>query len=204
MDEPQIIYALDLLGTASFAFSGILRGFHRKPDPVGMAIIAGATALGGGTVRDVILDRPPSMIADPAYLVVILATVGISALFPRLLQREEGFFKYADAAGLGIFSAIGATLAWDKGLNPLAVVFVAALTGAGGGVVRDVLLGEMPLVMYKDIYISAVAAGALALLAVRWAGGGPGAGFVAAMVVTIAIRVLALLRRWSLPRVSPP
>ena len=196
----NIRYALDLFGTAAFAFSGVLRGFHRKPDIVGMAILATATALGGGILRDAILGARATMLADPVYLLVILGTVLVSALTPARLRRGEAFFKYCDAVGLGIFSAIGATLALNDGLNALAVVFVAAITGAGGGIVRDVLLGEMPLVLYKEIYISAVAAGALALLAVRGLGGGADLAFLAGMAVTVVIRVLAIWRNWSLPR----
>ncbi len=200
MADSTLIYALDLVGTASFAFSGVLRGFHRKPDPVGMTVLATATAVGGGMVRDVILDRPASMLADPAYLSVILAAVAVSMLVPGLLRRRRAFFKYFDAVGLGIFSAIGGTLAVEAGLNPLSVLFVAAITGTGGGIIRDVLLREVPLVLYKEVYASAVVAGAAGLVLIRYLGGGVYAGFFTALAVTLVIRVLAIWRNWSLPR----
>ncbi len=200
MNDRTFIYALDLLGTASFAFSGVLRGFERRPDFIGMVILAGVTALGGGIVRDAALNRQASMLADPNYLIVILASAALAFMFPSRLVRRELFFKYFDAFGLGVFSAIGAGLAWDQGLNPISVLFIAGITGAGGGVIRDVLLGEMPLVLYKDVYILAVAIGAGGLMAVRAMGGSPNAGFLTAMIATFAIRTLAIHYNWSLPR----
>ena len=200
VDEQQVIYVLDLLGTSSFAFSGVLRGFDRRPDIIGMVILAAATALGGGIIRDMILGQPVAMLRDMNYLLVILGSAAVAFLFPTRLKRREAFFKYFDAFGLGVFSAIGASLAWKGGLNPVSVLFIAGLTGAGGGVIRDVLLGEMPLVLYKEIYILAVAVGAGALMAVEELGGGAGAGFLTAMIVTFVIRALAIRFNWSLPR----
>lgn len=210
--DNSLIYTLDLIGTASFAFSGALRGLDRRPDLVGISMLAGATAVGGGLVRDVALQRPVAMIWQVDYLVVILAAALITYLFPRALSYRESFFKYFDAIGLGIFSAIGAGIAYDMGLshggigwyhgiNPLSVLFIAAITGAGGGVIRDVLLSRMPLVLYKDIYILAVAVGAAGMMLVRVMGAGPDVGFVTAMVITTSIRVLAIWFNWSLPRV---
>jgi uncharacterized membrane protein YeiH len=199
-------YGLDLVGTASFAFSGAIRALDRRPDPVGIVILAGAAALGGGLVRDVVLDRPSVMLHDMNYLLVILAAALMTAVFARRLKRYEifikYFFKYTDAVGLGIFSAIGASLAVNVGLNPLSVLFIAAITGAGGGIIRDVLLGEMPLVLYREIYILAVLVGASVLMLVRYVGGPAEAGFVAAMVVATALRLAAIRWQWSLPRIS--
>jgi uncharacterized membrane protein YeiH len=200
--DQHIIYALDLIGTAAFALSGAVRGLERKPDFIGITILAGATAVGGGMIRDVVLGHAATMLHDVNYLLVILAAALIGILFPALLRRRKSFLAYFDAVGLGIFSAIGASLAWQAQLNPLAVVFVAAMTGAGGGVIRDILMNEMPMVLYREIYISAVVVGAGVLLLVRYFGGGDAAGFLAAMTVTMLIRILAIRLNWSLPRVG--
>ncbi len=201
MDGTSLIYILDLVGTASFAFSGALAAMDRRPDAVGMVVLAGATALGGGVVRDATLAQSANMLHHIEYPLVILASVALTFLFPASLKRREGFFRHFDAVGLGIFSAIGATLAVNRGLNPLSVLFVAAITGAGGGVIRDVLLQRMPLVLYRDIYVTAVLLGATCLLLVRWAGGGENLGFLTAMAVTTTVRILAIHRNWSLPRI---
>src|SRR5512135_1160055 len=102
----SIIYAIDLFGTASFAFSGALRVIDRRPDFVGMLMLAGATAAGGSVLRDVILNRDVAMLRDWGYPIVILASVVVTFLFPRELIRRESIFKYFDAIGLGVFSAI--------------------------------------------------------------------------------------------------
>ncbi len=202
MHLPNLVYVLDVFGTAAFAFSGMMRCASRRPDIVGLAILATATAVGGGIVRDAILSRRAIMLEDPVYLTVILMTVCISALFPKLLRRGETFFQYADAIGLGIFSAIGATLAVDNGLNPLSVLFIAGITGAGGGIIRDILLSQTPIVLYREIYILPVLAGAGCLQIVRHYGGSTQWAFVVAAVVTIAIRFPAIWFKWSLPRLS--
>ncbi|HAU38246.1 MAG TPA: hypothetical protein DCX07_11105 [Phycisphaerales bacterium] len=212
MSGNELIYALDLMGTAGFAFSGALRGLQRRPDLIGVTILAGATAVGGGMVRDVVLQRPVTMLWDVNYLIVILLAAMVTFLFPRALADRESFFKYFDAVGLGIFSAIGAGIAWQigersgglgwtDGINPISILFIAAITGAGSGVIRDVLITRMPLVLYKEIYILAVLVGAGGLIVVRATGGTEVAGFLAAMFLTIAIRVLAIRYNWSLPRV---
>jgi len=210
MSEQAFIYTLDLIGTASFAFSGALRGLGRRPDLVGLTILAAATAIGGGIVRDVVLDRTVHMLWDPAYLLVILGAAVATYVFPRKLTGRSSLFEYFDAVGLGVFSAIGAGIAystgpamgfsWYPGVNPISVVFIAAITGAGGGVIRDILLSRMPLVLYREVYILAVVLGAVALIVTRELGGGVIAGFLAAMIVTTGIRIPAIRFGWSLPR----
>lgn len=202
MNTQNIIYVLDLVGVASFAFSGAVRAIRRRPDLVGVTVLAGATAVGGGMIRDALLGRGIGMLHDPFYPAVILASALITFAFPHTLTERETFFKYFDAFGLGIFSAIGATIAMQNNLNFLWVLFIAAITGAGGGVVRDVLLTEMPLVLYKEVYITAVAVGAAALwLGKTHLGLGEIEAFFLGMTITIAIRVTAIYRSWSLPRV---
>ena len=201
----NITYILDLVGTASFAFSGALRVLQKRPDIVGMTVLAGATAIGGSVVRDVILNREVLMLQDIAYPLIILASVFVAFCFPGPLRRNEVFFKYFDAVGLGVFAAIGASIAWQRpGINVVSVLFIAAISGSGGGIIRDVLLNEMPLVLYKEIYVLAVVIGAGAFMLTIKLTGNPTAGFVVGMVVTIGIRTLAIWRNWSLPRLRWP
>ncbi len=200
--DSNIIYILDLVGTASFAFSGALRVLHKRVDIVGMTILAGATAIGGSVIRDVILNRQVLMLHDLSYPLIILASAFIAFLFPDSLRRNEVFFKYFDAVGLGVFAAIGAGISWQiPGINVVSVVFIAAISGSGGGVIRDVLLNEMPLILYKEVYVCAVVAGAAAFMITMKLTGAPTAGFIAGMSVTIAIRTMAIRWNWSLPRI---
>ena len=201
----NITYILDLVGTASFAFSGALRVLHKRPDIVGLRVVAGATAIGGSVVRDVILNREVLMLQDIVYPLIILASVLVAFLFPGTLGRNQVFFKYFDAVGLGVFAAIGARIAWQTpGINVVSVVFIAAISGSGGGIIRDVLLNEMPLVLYKEIYILAVVIGAAAFMLTTKLTSNPTVGFVVGMVVTITIRTLAIWRNWTLPRLRWP
>ena len=198
----NILYVLDLLGTSAFAFSGALCAIRRRPDPVGMVILATATAIGGGMIRDMLLGNPARVLADVSYLLVTLLSAGICIFVPRLLLHQRKFFLYFDAFGLGVFSAIGAAIAIDRHMNPLSVLFIAAITGAGGGIVRDVLLGKMPVVLYRDIYISAVMAGAGLMMAIRLTPLPEWVAPVAAITATTAIRVLAIRFNWRLPRIN--
>ena len=201
----NIIYILDLVGTASFAFSGALRVLHKRPDIVGMTVLAGATAIGGSVVRDTILNRQVLILQDMAYPLVILASVFVAFVFPGSLRRNAVFFKYFDAVGLGIFAAIGAGVALQTpGMNVVSVVFIAAISGSGGGIIRDVLLNEMPLVLYKEVYVSAVVIGAIAFIAAVKLTANPTVGFFVGMTVTIAIRTMAIWYNWSLPRLRWP
>jgi uncharacterized membrane protein YeiH len=197
------LYILDLIGVGSFAFSGALRAIRRRPDFIGMTILAGATAIGGGMIRDLLLGGKAEMLHNWHYPAVILLSALITILFPSAVIEQITFFKYFDALGLGIFSAIGATVALQNGLGFLWVLFIAAITGAGGGVVRDVLLNEMPLVLYREIYITAVALGATALwIARHYCGAGELTGFYLAMIITITVRITAIQKGWTLPRIN--
>jgi len=153
-------------------------------------------------IRDALLGGGATMLHHWQYPAVIMASVFVTVLFPRKLTDRRTFFQYFDALGLGIFSAIGATIAMRNNLDFLWVVFIAAITGAGGGVIRDVLLNEMPLVLYREVYITAVAMGAAALWVGRcYFGLSEIGGFLLAMGITTIIRMEAIYRTWSLPRI---
>lgn len=201
-DTDSVIYAIDLFGTASFAFSGAIRALDRRPDIVGMIILAGATATGGAMVRDVVLDRDVLLLQDYGYMLVILGAAVITFFYPRALHRNVHIFMYFDAVGMGVFSALTATVALAKpGMNPLSVLFLATMTGCAGGMIRDVLINKPTLVLCNELYLTPIVAGAAALIAARAAGAPPLSGFFAAFLVTTLIRLLAIRFNWRLPRV---
>jgi uncharacterized membrane protein YeiH len=197
------IYVVDLVGTASFAFSGALRAADRRPDLVGMLILAAATAAGGSVFRDVVLNHDVAMLRDGGYPAVILVATVLTFFFPSSVLRRERLFKYSDAVGLGIFSAFTASYAWQTpGIHPLAVLFVATAAGCAGGVVRDLIIRKDTLVLTNELYVTPMIVGTAALMGVEMLGGGRLAGFFTALGVTTLIRLLAIRFDWRLPRLA--
>jgi uncharacterized membrane protein YeiH len=198
------IYAVDLLGTASFAFSGALRAVDRRPDAVGMLILATSTAAGGGVLRDLVLKRDILFLHDFAYPLVVLLSVIVVCLFPTLLVRRQRVFLYFDAIGLGVFSASTAAITWHTpGVNPLSVLFVATAAGCAGGVIRDLMIHKPTIVLTNELYVTPAIFGAAALMVVESTGAPPLAAFVAAMTITSTIRIMAIRWEWRLPRILP-
>ncbi|MGL6193781.1 MAG: trimeric intracellular cation channel family protein [Thermoguttaceae bacterium] len=199
----DIVFAIDLFGTASFAFSGALRVLDRKPDIVGMLILAGATAGGGSILRDVILGRPAVFFYSPGYTLVVLLSVIVTFFFPSSILRNQQLFAYCDAVGFGIFSALSANYAWGvMGYNPLVVIFIVSLTGCAGGVVRDLIIQKPTIVLSNELYLTPVILGAIGLMIVRGLFGFDEiTGFFTAFLITIVLRIGAIRYDWRMPRV---
>ncbi|KKK97997.1 hypothetical protein LCGC14_2647140, partial [marine sediment metagenome] len=151
------IYILDLFGTMAFAVTGAFKAIEHKSDIVGIIILATITGVAGGTIRDIVLGEfPTNSISDPAYVIITVATaVVIFFLYSHLKKHWNVFLKF-DAIGLGVFTIIGATFAFNIfGLNYLAMVLAGVLTAIGGGILRDVFVNQVPIVFIKEMYASA-------------------------------------------------
>ena len=197
------IYAVDLVGTASFALSGALRAADRRPDFVGMLVLAAATAAGGSVFRDVVLNRDVVILRDWGYPLAIIGSTLVTFLFPASVGRRERLLRYFDAVGLGVFSAFTASAAWrTAGMNPLSVLLVATLSGCAGGVVRDLIIRKETLILSNELYVTPMILGAAALMGVEALGAGQLAGFSTAMAVTTGIRLCAIRFDWRLPRLG--
>jgi uncharacterized membrane protein YeiH len=192
------LYLLDLFGVAVFAASGVIAAGRKRFDLLGVAVIAAVTAVGGGTIRDVLLDRHPVFwISDPTYLFVILAAVAISILYSRFRRLPPASLVVADAAGLALFSIIGAQIAEERNLPGVIVVIMGAITGTAGGLLRDVLCGEIPLVLRQtDLYATAALAGAAVYLMLQDFGLERLAAALAGIAVAACLRLAAIF--WSL------
>lgn len=202
MTADNLIHAIDLLGTGSFAVSGALRAIDRRPDFVGMLILASTTAVGGGVLRDVVLKRDILFLHDWGYPLVILLSVIVVCLFPLHVMRRERMFSYFDAIGLGVFSASTAAVTWHtQGVNALSVLFMATATGCAGGVVRDLLIHKPSLVLANELYVTPAILGAAALMIAEFAGAPALVAFCLAMMVTTVLRILAIHYDWRLPRI---
>lgn len=156
-----MIYALDLIGTFAFAISGALLGVKKNMDIYGSFVLAFVTAIGGGTTRDVILGVRPFILRDGYYWLVILTAVLLVIIFERLIERVNKPLVITDAIGLGTFTVIGATKAIDMGVEWYGIIFMAVLTATGGGMIRDVLAGDVPVVLKREVYASAALLGAV-------------------------------------------
>jgi uncharacterized membrane protein YeiH len=165
------LYLLDLFGVGVFAVSGALTAGRKSMDLFGVIVVAVITAIGGGTVRDVLLDkRPIFWIEDPTYLIVILAATGATILYGRFLRPPQISLLVADAFGLAVFTFIGAQTAYIAGVPYLIVVVMGAITGSAGGIMRDVLCAEVPLILRREIYATASVAGAIVFVLLQETG----------------------------------
>ena len=199
----SLLVAVDLLGVFVFALSGALLAVRKRFDIFGVAVLALAAALGGGIIRDLLIGAvPPVALRDWRYGAAALVAAGVGFVAHHPLERTGPAVRVFDAVGLGFFAVAGTSKALAYGLPPFAAVAMGVLTGVGGGVIRDLLAGEVPLVLRREIYAVAALAGALVVAVAAEAGRYGAAAATAAIVVTVALRLAAVWRRWNAPR--PP
>lgn len=198
----MILYALSLLGVAVFAASGALAAGRKRFDWIGVSVIAVVTAIGGGTLRDLLLDRHPIFwIADTTHLWVVLAAAAATLLYVQRRRPPNGSLLVADALGLALFTISGAQVAESQGLPGLIVVTMGAITGAAGGVLRDVLCNEVPLLFGPSdtLYATAAIAGASAYLGLQAAGVERTLAALLGMGVVAGLRLAAIAWQLRLP-----
>ena len=193
----MLLYYLDLAGVAVFAASGVLAARDRDLDLIGIVVVAAITAIGGGTLRDLLLDRHPIFwIADTTYLIVITAAALLTVAYVRLRPPPGKTLLVADALGLALFALSGAKLAEAAQVPALIVVLMGTMTGVTGGVLRDVITARVPLILQQEIYATAAIVGVAAYLVLQEAGVPQPAAFWAGMAVVAALRLVAI--RWGL------
>ena len=199
-------YTLELLGVAVFAVSGVLAAGRKNLDWLGVAIIAIVTAIGGGTLRDLLLDRHPIFwIANTTYLWVILGATAVTLAYVRFWIATRRALLVADALGLAFFTIAGVQLAEMAGHPDLIALLMGAITGVAGGVFRDVLTAEIPLVMRPGrLYATAAIVGAAGYLLLEGLGVPSEAAALAGMGMIVALRLAAILWRLELPAVKLP
>ena len=189
---------LDLLGIGVFAVSGALAAGRKRLDLLGVFVLASVTAIGGGTVRDLLLDRHPlPWLTDASYLGVIVTAVALTFAYVRWRRPPLASLLVADALGLALFSIGGAQIAEHAGLPAVAVVVLGTVTGVGGGVIRDVLSAEIPFVLQRgNLYASTVIVGIAAYLTLESLGVPRQAASLTGMALIAAVRLAAI--RWEL------
>ena len=193
----MLFYILDLVGIAVFAVSGVLAARDRALDILGVIVVATMTAVGGGTLRDVLLDRHPIFwIADVSYLLVIIFSALLTVAYVRFRPPPVMSLRVADAFGLALFALSGARLAELAEVPPLIVVLMGTMTGVAGGVLRDVVTARIPLILQREIYASAAIAGITLYLVLQAIGMSQQIAFLDGGALVVVLRIAAL--RWDL------
>ncbi|WP_090708059.1 MULTISPECIES: trimeric intracellular cation channel family protein [unclassified Beijerinckia] len=199
-----VTMALDWLGIVVFAVTGALMASRKQMDIVGFVLLGTVTGIGGGTFRDVVLGTLPVFwVQNPAYLltcVVVSCLVFFSAHIPQSRQR---FLLWIDAIGLALFAVTGAEKALQAETGPIVAVAMGVVTATFGGMIRDILGNESPVILSREIYASAALAGALAFVALTGLGVPREAALVGGFAVGFSVRAAALIGGWSLPRYRP-
>jgi len=198
----NLLYTLDLIGTAAFAASGAWAGIRREMDLFGVVVLGLVTATGGGTLRDLLLGTRPFCLEDETYLYISLAVALAVFCWHRRLDFLQHPLLYFDAVGLGTFVVIGSGKALALGTGWLGAVLMGVMTATAGGAIRDLLSGQVPLILRREIYASACLAGAILLVLLRQTPAPPGVAALCAAILTIVIRLLAIRGNWALPRAS--
>lgn len=199
-------FIVEMIGALACAISGIRLAALRRFDWFGAYIIGLVTALGGGTLRDAMLCQPSFWVADLrfflAYFIVTALALVLVIVFSRQLVRRERMLMIFDAVGLAMFTVIGIEKALARDCPMCTAICMGMVTGAFGGVLRDILLNRVPLIFRKDIYAMASLLGGVAYWLTLWAGAVAEVSGVACLVVIVVVRMLAVRYSWHLPILS--
>lgn len=195
----DLLAALTWAAVAVLAIAGALSASRKQLDPVGFMLVACLCAFGGGTVRDVILDRPVFWLDAPG-MVALAAGLALAVFFTaHLIERRFIVLLWADAVGLGLFAVLGAEAAQRAGAAPWVAVLMGTVTATAGGILRDIVCTEIPLVLRREIYATAAALGAAVFVLALDAGLGRDAAISLGGLVAFGARAAAILAGWSLP-----
>ncbi len=197
-----LLYVLDMIGIVACAIAGTLLAQHKGFDIAGCILVAMVNAIGGGTLRDMALDRHPLFwMTDLSYVIVITLTSLILQIFLHLYHKIDNALKLFDAIGLAAFSVIGFKVALNQDLSPLIAIMMGVWTAILGGLLRDIICNEIPLVLQREIYISASVIGSLSYLSLTYLGLHSGTSEFVMLGVIFAVRMLALRFDWHLPSI---
>jgi uncharacterized membrane protein YeiH len=197
----NLIQFLDLFGTMAFAVTGALKAIEHKLDIFGVIVLSVITGLAGGIIRDVLLGKiPPSGISSLSYVsIAIVTAIVVFFLYPKI-KGQMRLFLIFDALGLGVFTIIGATIAFNMyGFNILLMIFGGIITAIGGGIIRDTLVNETPLVFRKELYASISFIGVVLYILLIYGGMSLEVSSIICISFVTVLRVVALRFEWNLP-----
>ena len=197
--DPTLILALNLAGTFVFGISGGLAGVRARLDLFGVIVLAAAAALAGGITRDLLIGVPPATFRDWRYLAAVAAAGLVCYFAGAALERIRRSVLIFDAIGLGLFCVTGATKALDFGLGPAQAILLGAITGIGGGMLRDVLLLEIPVVLRQELYAIPALLGAGILVLAQESGSSSLVFPILGVIVCVSVRLAGLKYRVNVP-----
>ncbi|WP_223552080.1 trimeric intracellular cation channel family protein [Aestuariivivens sp. NBU2969] len=197
-----MFYAIDILGTIAFAISGVLVAINKKMDLFGILIIAFVTAVGGGTLRDLLIGATPvSWMKDMTFTYVIM----VSAVFAIVFRSKINYLRTSlflfDTIGIGLYTVVGIEKGVNIGLHPIICIALGTMTASFGGVIRDILCNEIPVIFRKEIYATACILGGLTYFLLRELPIGSNLVFVISGIVVITVRLLAVKFKIALPSI---
>lgn len=199
-----IIAVLDSLGIVVFAVTGALVASRKQMDIVGFALLGIVTGVGGGTLRDLLLGTSPVFWVREPTSVLICAGVAAATFFSaHIPQSRYNLVLWLDAVGLAVFTVTGAETALKAGVSAPVACVMGVITATFGGIIRDILGGESPIILRHEIYVTAALLGAIVLVGLQWLGASHDSAAAAALASAFALRGAALTWRWSLPRYKP-
>lgn len=194
---------LDLIGTLAFAISGALVSIDKKMDLFGVFIITFVTALGGGTLRDVMIGRTPvGWMLNIDYIYVIITGFIVTLLFKQLIEKFKIYLFIFDTIGLGVFTLIGLEKGINIGLHPIICIALGTMTACFGGVIRDILCAEIPVIFKKEIYATICILGGITFFILRKFNLNSDVLYLTTSLVIISVRVMAVRFKWYLPTLN--
>ncbi len=199
--EPKkMFHLLDIIGTMAFAMSGALTAMHKKLDPFGVFIIAFVTAVGGGTLRDVLIGRTPvGWMQNLQYVYVIILGFGLAILFRKKFDKLRTSLFLFDTIGLGVFTLIGLERGLMTGLHPVICIALGTMTACFGGVIRDILCTEIPTIFRREIYATICIFGGIVFFGLRELNLEDDVLYLVTSIVIITVRLMAVKFKWYLP-----
>jgi uncharacterized membrane protein YeiH len=196
----DLLYRLDLFGVIVFAFSGALMAGRYKLDPFGVVVLSAVTAIGGGTIRDVILQTPVFWVKDPVYLYVILATAVLTIIFIRCPKRiPKRLLLVSDAFGLALFAVLGTEKALSLGTAVPVAIVMGTMSGVAGGMIRDVLCNVIPMILRKEIYATAAILGGTLYTLLLYFDLPQHIAIIGSILGALSLRLAAIYWRVTLP-----
>jgi uncharacterized membrane protein YeiH len=198
-----LLLIIDILGTIAFAVSGSLTAMKKRLDPFGIAIIAFVTAVGGGTLRDLLIGANITWMRDMTYFYVIIGSVILAIIFRKKLQYVRRSLFLFDTIGIALYTIVGVEKGIDADFPPLICVALGTMSACFGGVIRDILCNEIPVIFRKNIYATACIVGGIAYFLLQKTPLTDDFIVVIAGSLVILIRILAVYFNWSLPNFYP-
>ena len=195
-----MFHLLDIIGTMAFAMSGALTAMSKKLDPFGVFIIAFVTAVGGGTLRDIMIGRTPvGWMLDLKYVYVIIIGFILAIIFRKKFDRLRTSLFLFDTIGLGVFTLIGLEKGINIGLHPVICIALGTMTACFGGVIRDILCTEIPVIFRREIYATICILGGIVFFLLRKLNLDNDILYLTTSIVIISVRLMAVKFKWYLP-----